>query len=110
MTNPNLKFEILYFDDCPSWKNVHELLNRVLGDYGITPEISFTRVETHEEAVKNEFVGSPTIRVNGQDLFPTGSDQYALGCRVYPTPQGFLGYPNEEMLQEKLTPILATTD
>jgi len=73
---------------------------------GISQEVALTPVETQEEAVENEFTGSPMIRVNGVDLFPTGQTNYALGCRVYQTPEGFRGWPTEEMVLEKLKPLL----
>jgi hypothetical protein len=45
-------------------------------------------------------VGSPSIRVNGEDLFPVDHENYALGCRVYQTPDGLRGWPTVEMLEE----------
>ena len=59
-----------------------------------------------EEAEVHRFVGSPSIRVNGEDLFPSDQDQLALGCRVYQTPEGFRGWPTEAMLREKLAPYM----
>jgi hypothetical protein len=102
MTKQNMKIELLYFDDCPSWQNALEILYGSLNQLGISQEVSLIPVETQDEAVKNEFTGSPMIRVNGADLFPTGQTNYALGCRVYQTPEGFKGWPNEKMILEKL--------
>ena len=101
------KVEILYFDDCPSWVDAQSLLEQVLREAGRSPQIELIRVETQEEAEQNKFVGSPTIRINGEDLFPTGQTQFALGCRVYQTPNGFKGVPTEDMLKEQLERILA---
>jgi hypothetical protein len=44
------------------------------------------RIETEEEACKRRFPGSPTIRIDGRNLFQTEelADE-ALGCRVYVT-------------------------
>jgi hypothetical protein len=55
-------------------------------------------VETDEEAIERQFVGSPTIRLDGEDLFPGGSEDYALGCRVYTTPEGLRGWPTGDMI------------
>jgi MerR family copper efflux transcriptional regulator len=46
------------------------------------------------------------IRVNGVDPFPTGQTNYALGCRVYQTPEGYKGWPTEEMVSVKLQPLV----
>ena len=107
MVDKRTEVEILFFDECPSWHNAQEILQSVLDGLGISVIVALTQVETQEEAVINKFVGSPTIRVNGEDIFPTGQDHYALGCRVYQTPDGFRGWPTEEMLKEKLEPVLA---
>jgi len=106
MTNQNMMIEVLYFDDCPSWKNALDILDESLKKLGISQEVALIPVETQEEAEDNKFTGSPMIRVNGVDLFPTGQTNYALGCRVYQTPEGFKGWPTEEMISEKLQPLL----
>ena len=98
----NLEIEILYFEDCPSWKQADDIMESVLRDLDIDHHIALVRVETQDEADTNRFVGSPTIRVNGEDLFPTSQNHYALGCRVYQTPEGLRGWPTQEMLKEKL--------
>jgi hypothetical protein len=106
MTEMNLNIELLYFDDCPSWKNALVNLEESLKNLGVPQKVSLIPVETQEEAEKDEFTGSPMIRVNGVDLFPTDQTNYALGCRVYQTPEGFKGWPTEEMVSEKLSSII----
>jgi hypothetical protein len=106
MTEQKMKIELLYFDDCPSWKNALDILDESLKKLSISREVTIIPVETQEDAVENEFTGSPMIRVNGVDLFPTGQTNYALGCRVYQTPEGFIGWPTEEMVSEKLQTLL----
>jgi hypothetical protein len=61
-------------------------------------------VNTDEEAQRLRFPGSPTIRVDGEDLFPMPDRaEYALGCRMYATPEGLKGSPTAEMLKDALT-------
>jgi hypothetical protein len=108
MTKTNANVELLYFEDCASWKNALDILNATLENMDLAKDVSIIQVETYEEAVEHQFVGSPTIRLNGEDLFPTGQDQYALGCRVYQTPDGFRGWPTASMLEENLKSILVT--
>ena len=102
-----MKIEILYFDACPSWKQAVDNLEAVLAALEIETRVALVRVENQAEAEAHQFVGSPSIRVNGIDLFPTDQDHYALGCRVYPTPEGFRGWPTKVMLQEKLSSRIA---
>ncbi len=61
-------------------------------------------VNTDEEARKLRFPGSPTIKVDGEDLFPVPErGEYALGCRMYATPEGLRESPTARMLKEALT-------
>ena len=91
--------ELLYFDGCPSWKTA---LSRLREQIGENAAIDLVRVETQEEAERRKFVGSPTIRVAGDDLFPMEYSEYALGCRVYHTSEGLRGSPSANMLHEAL--------
>jgi hypothetical protein len=106
MKNNKMDIELLYFDDCPSWKNALVTLEAIVEEFGISSNISLIRIETQEEAVLDRFVGSPTIRVNKKDLFPTDQGQFALGCRIYQTSEGLKGWPTKEMLLEKLAPMM----
>jgi len=105
MKHKKMDIELLYFEDCPSWKNALVTLQAIVEEYGISSKISLIRVETQDGAVLHRFVGSPTIRLNKKDLFPTDQDQFALGCRIYQTSEGLKGLPTKEMLLEKLEPI-----
>jgi hypothetical protein len=107
MKYKKMDIELLYFDDCPSWKNTLVTLEAIVEEFGISSNISLIRVETQEEAVLHRFIGSPTIRANKKDLFPTDQGQFALGCRIYQTSEGLKGWPTKEMLAEKLEPMMS---
>ena len=78
------------------------ILRKSLNKLGVSQEVTLIHVNTQEKAVENKFTGSPMIRVNGVDLFPTGETNYALACRVYQTPEGIKGWPTEGMILENL--------
>jgi hypothetical protein len=66
-------------------------------------EIELVAINSDEEAQRLRFPGSPTIRVEGEDLFPAPErEDWRLGCRVYATPEGLRGSPTAEMLREAL--------
>lgn len=47
-------------------------------------ELQSVQMVTQEDAVREHFVGSPTIRVNGADISPPdASEPAALTCRLY---------------------------
>ena len=98
-----MKIEILYFDGCPSYRAVEQTLRGVLAERGIGAEVDLVAVDTDEEASRRRFPGSPTVRVDGEDPFPVPDRAgYALGCRMYATPEGLRGSPTAEMLKEAL--------
>ena len=106
MTEKITNIEILYFDDCPSWKNAKLTLEKTLEKNNVSAEIQLISVETQASANENKFTGSPMIRINGNELFPTGQDNYGLGCRVFQTPDGMKGWPTENMLSEKINSLM----
>jgi hypothetical protein len=84
-----MKIEILYFDGCPTYRAAEETLRGVLAERGIEAGVELVAVNTDEEAQRLRFPGSPTIRVDDRDLFPVADRAgYALGCRMYATPEG----------------------
>ena len=98
MSDKILKIELLYFDGCPSWENALEMLTASMKKLNAAKDIRLIAVESEQEAVEHQFTGSPMIRINGVDLFPTGQTNFTLGCRVYQTPEGLKGWPTEEMI------------
>ncbi len=98
-----MRFEVLYFDGCPTYETATKTLRAVLAEEGVEAEVELVAVNTDEEARRLRFPGSPTIRVDGHDLFPAPErEDWRLGCRVYATPEGLRGSPTAEMLRAAL--------
>jgi len=99
-----MRVEVLYFDGCPTYRVAEETLRGVLDQEDAEAEVELVAVNTDEEAQRLRFPGSPTIRVDGEDLFSVPDRAgYALACRMYETPEGLKGSPTAEMLKEALT-------
>ena len=101
MTRPKARIEVLVIRDCPHAQAACELVNRVAGELGLAPRVEVILVQNAEEAQRLRFLGSPTIRLDGHDVEP-GADQrtdFALSCRVYRTPTGRSGLPDETWLR-----------
>ena len=98
-----MQVEVLYFDGCPTYGAAEEALREVLAGEGVEAGVELVPVNTDEEARRLRFPGSPTIRVDGEDLFPVPERaEYALGCRMYTTSEGLKGAPTAQMLREAL--------
>jgi hypothetical protein len=80
-----MKVELLWWEGCPSTPEAMEDLGRVLREEGLDPEaVELVEVESDEQAERERFPGSPTIRIDGEDAVPpTGADPVGLTCRVY---------------------------
>lgn len=105
---PSMKVEVLYFDGCPGYETAVKKLEDVLFDKGLEAEVELVSVGTDEEAELLRFPGSPTIRVDGQDLFPiAGRPTYALVCRTYITEGGLRSSPTVPMLRDALEKLSA---
>jgi hypothetical protein len=99
------KVEILYFDGCPSYKEAEKTVRSILAEEDVEADVDLVSVNTDEEVERLRFPGSPTIRADGRDLFPSGIRErghWRLGCRVYATPDGLKSCPTEEMLRDAL--------
>ena len=92
---------LLYFDDCPSWKVADERLSAIAAE---RDDLRITRhlVETPEEAERTGFHGSPSIQVDGVDVFAEPGAAVGLSCRRYATPDGYQGSPTLEQLRAAL--------
>jgi hypothetical protein len=83
--------ELLYFEGCPNHEHAVALVKRALAAEQITAPIQFIRVETAAEAQRYDFYGSPSIRINGEDVAPPPAGATpGLACRVYQLPDGHL--------------------
>jgi hypothetical protein len=100
-----MKIEYLYFEDCASWQIGLENLRTALNRENIAAEIEIIAIQSREQAYQEKFLGSPSYRVNGADLWHYEREGYDLGCRIYQTPNGVKGYPTVKMLQEKFREI-----
>ena len=78
-----MQVSFLYYEGCPSHDLALERLREVMDEEGIPGEVEVLKVDTEEQARQLRFVGSPTIRIDGQDIDPPSDSRYALTCRAY---------------------------
>jgi alkylmercury lyase-like protein len=97
-----MQVELRYFEDCPNWKAVDDKLRRLQAELGF--RLSRRVVATPEEAEQLGFRGSPTIMVDGADVFAAGDEPIGLGCRIFHTPKGIAGMPTDEQLRSAVSP------
>lgn len=92
---------LLYFEDCPNWKVADERLT-ALGAERPDLRVTHRLVDTPAEAQRTGFHGSPSIHVDGVDVFATLDAEVGLSCRRYPTPDGYEGAPTLDQFRAVL--------
>jgi hypothetical protein len=91
-----MKIEVLYSPGCPNYLPAVEQVERVLSSESLRVEIRSIAVRTDAEASELMFPGSPTIRVDGEDVEPGQTITPGLKCRLY---ANLSGVPSEKMLR-----------
>ena len=96
--------ELLWWDGCPSHPEALTELRRILREEGVEAEVSRVQIENDEQAQREHFPGSPTIRIDGEDIVPPGEGApFSLTCRVYRTRDGrFSPLPDPKDLREAI--------
>lgn len=102
--NGVMDLEILHIEDCPNWEQAAARLGEALAATGHgETQIRFRVLRTAEDVEGTGFAGSPTITVDGSDLFPSQGATNDLACRLYLTPSGLAGLPTVDQLIERIT-------
>jgi hypothetical protein len=80
-----MRAELLWWEGCPSYPEALTQLRAILQEEGAGgQEVELREVESDEQAERERFPGSPTIRIDGRDVVPPGEGEpLTLTCRVY---------------------------
>jgi hypothetical protein len=96
-----MQIDVLFFEGCPHYEPAVELIRDVADELGLDPALTQIEIRTPEDVARFAFLGSPTIRVNGEDIEADrrGDANYAMSCRRY----GEAGTPPRQLLVTALT-------
>jgi hypothetical protein len=97
-----MEVELFFWRGCPSYPEAQRMLEDALAGRGV--HVQLREVTTDAQAAELAFPGSPTIRVDGRDIDPTGADAPpSLSCRIYHLPDGRVSpLPAPEQLEAAL--------
>lgn len=84
----DLRVELLVIEECPHLSQALADLESVLGGGVLETPVQLVMVNSLEDAEFLGFQGSPTIRVNGEDVVPAPELPVALACRLYRDAEG----------------------
>jgi hypothetical protein len=100
-----VRIEVLWWEGCPSLPDTLGLLRRTLDELGGEAELEVREIRDEDEAEREGFIGSPTVRVEGADVAPVADwpGGSRLNCRVYRLADGrFSPTPDPGVLREAL--------
>jgi hypothetical protein len=96
-----MKVEIFYFPGCPNHVPAVDRVREVLAQEGTPAEMVEVEVNDADAAEQMGFLGSPTIRVDGQDVEPAvrGARAFGMMCRTYIDSGRRAGVPPPEWIR-----------
>jgi hypothetical protein len=71
--------ELLYFDGCPSWQSGLQNLRSALKANGLDVSVELVQVMDNDDAARRKFLGSPSFRINGQQVFSWMAFHHRMG-------------------------------
>jgi hypothetical protein len=99
-----MTIELLYLRGCPNHGLAMDLVHNVLRAEGVPVEVDEVPINNYEDASLHAFPGSPTIRVNGQDIenIPAGRLAVGFACRTYNVDGRPQGVPPRFLLEQAI--------
>ena len=95
-----MRVELLYWDGDPNYMAARQRLVEVLTEDAFETPIQMISVNSPEDAELLAFPGSPTIRIDGDDIYPDTAEPPGLRLRRYP-PDDDLDAPSTEPVPGK---------
>ncbi len=96
-----MNVEVLYFSGCPNHLPALDRVRQVLGQEGAEVNIDEVEVKDVATAQLLNFLGSPSIRIDGQDVEPAmrGVGAFGMMCRTYLDGGQRVGVPPPEWIR-----------
>ncbi|MFQ6009602.1 MAG: DUF2703 domain-containing protein [Candidatus Aenigmatarchaeota archaeon] len=123
-----MKIQILYILNCPHCVKTKGLVKESLKELGVKAEVEETLIDSDERAKKYNFVGSPSVTINGKDIQEEvskgrcmsceelaeqtkGTTEFVkqecmCGCRTYFFKGKQYPYPPKEMIKEAIKRVI----
>ncbi len=107
-----MKVELLYMADCPNRSPAIQTLMAVLREHAVSVAVEQIEISDPAHADSMQFLGSPTIRINGRDVEPDAppSGSYGLSCRTYITQGRRQGFPPREWISEAVRSAISASE
>ncbi len=96
-----MHIEVLTFEGCPNAEGTGELVRQAVQLEVADATIEFIEVDSPGVAQAMRFFGSPSVRIDGEDVEPSAnsSGAYGLTCRMYRVGSKSYGKPPIAMIR-----------
>jgi hypothetical protein len=104
-----MKVELLHAPDCPNYQSAKRMLKKVLREHKLQEEIAEIIVTDFAQSEALRFAGSPTIRIDGENVDPTSPERahHRFSCRVYVVDGKLQGVPSHGMISRAIRSALS---
>jgi len=92
--------QVLCVAECLNCQPAVDRVRQVLRSEGVDARVEEVLVAEEAAARSLHFPGSPTVRVNGVDVEPSGQSAFGLACRLYADGTGL---PPEQALRRAIS-------
>lgn len=98
-----MRVEIRHTADCPNWEPAARMLRQALIATG-HPDVDVVsrEIRTRLDSEHFPYAGSPTMILDGVDIFPEAERIVDLACRLYATPNGLAGLPTLDQVTDAI--------
>ena len=98
-----MEIKLLYLDGCPSWQETKAEIEQLLRERAIEASVELVHVADNDQAQRLQFVGSPTVQVNGKDVDPEAPQSgFNMECRLYWVDGKPVGKPPRQWLVDAI--------
>ena len=96
-----MRVEIFYFSGCPNHAPAVDRVREALAQEGVAAEVIEVEINDASTARTVGFLGSPSIRIDGQDIehAARAARGFGLMCRTYIDGGQTAGLPPRELLR-----------
>jgi arsenate reductase len=95
----SVPIDLLVTPDCPNAEATEDLLRKTIARLVPNAQLNHTLVRSTDDAERLAFPGSPTVRIEGDDIAGPDSGPPAFACRTY---EDGAGIPPQWLLEARL--------
>ena len=106
-----MEIELLYFEGCPYYQTALKYLEEIIKEKKLDVPVKMVKIKSDDGAVKHKFLGSPTIKINGQDIDPNAQEAeiFSMRCRLYLEDGKLMELPSKKMIRHAIEKSIQET-